>query len=69
MLTKYFKNRMKLELSPEKTFVTDLRTVGIHFLGFVVKAENPRPENMDGKSSRETIAGYGTAERKVSEDC
>ncbi|MBO5015887.1 MAG: group II intron reverse transcriptase/maturase, partial [Bacteroidaceae bacterium] len=26
MLTKYFRNKMKLELSQEKTFVTDLRT-------------------------------------------
>lgn len=34
VLTKYFRNRMKLELSQEKTYVTDLRTNGIHFLGF-----------------------------------
>lgn len=57
MLTKYFRNKMKLELSQEKTFVTDLRTEGIHFLGFVVKAEkkrrtpNPRTwtDNLVGK--------------------
>lgn len=42
MLTKYFRNKMKLELSQEKTFVTDLRTEGIHFLGFVVKAEKKK---------------------------
>lgn len=42
MLTKYFRNKMKLELSQEKTFVTDLRTEGIHFHGFVVKAEKKR---------------------------
>ena len=42
MLTKYFRNKMKLELSQEKTFVTDLRTEGIHFLGFVVKTEKKR---------------------------
>ena len=42
MLTKYFRNKMKLDLSQEKTFVTDLRTEGIHFLGFVVKAEKKR---------------------------
>ena len=42
MLTKYFRNKMKLELSQEKTFVKDLRTEGIHFLGFVVKAEKKR---------------------------
>lgn len=35
VLTKYFRNRMKLELSQEKTYVTDLRTNGIckHQLG------------------------------------
>ena len=41
-LTKYFKYRMKLELSQEKTYVTDLRESGIRFLGFVVKAEKKR---------------------------
>lgn len=58
MLTKYFRNKMKLELSQEKTFVTDLRTEGIHFLGFVVKAEKKRrtpdprtwTDNLVGKS-------------------
>ena len=38
-LTKYFKYRMKLELSQEKTYVTDLRKNGIHFLGYIVSAE------------------------------
>lgn len=41
-LTKYFKHRMKLELSQEKTYVTDLRKNGIHFLGYIVKAERKR---------------------------
>ena len=41
-LTKYFKYKMKLELSQEKTYVTDLRKEGIHFLGYVVKAEQKR---------------------------
>ena len=41
-LTKYFKYRMKLELSQEKTYVTDLRKDGIHFLGYIVKAERKR---------------------------
>lgn len=46
-LTKYFMYKMKLELSQEKTKVTDLKTEGIHFLGFIIKAEKPRktPEN------------------------
>ena len=56
-LTKYFKHKLKLELSQEKTFVTDIRKDGIHFLGFVVKAEKkrktPNPnswsENLVGK--------------------
>lgn len=56
-LTKYFKHKLKLELSQEKTFVTDIRKDGIHFLGFIVKAEKkrktPNPsswsENLIGK--------------------
>lgn len=56
MLTKYFKNRMKLELSQEKTFVTDLRTEGIHFLGFVVKAERKR-RTPDPKTWTENLVG------------
>lgn len=56
-LTKYFKHKLKLELSQEKTFVTDIRKDGIHFLGFIVKAEKkrktPNPnswsENLVGK--------------------
>ncbi len=56
-LTKYFHYRMKLELSQEKTYVTDLQTTGIHFLGFVVKAQRKRKtpdpttwtENLVGK--------------------
>ena len=56
MLTKYFRNRMKLELSQEKTFVTDLRTEGIHFLGFVVKAEKKR-KTPDPKTWTENLVG------------
>lgn len=56
MLTKYFKNRMKLELSQEKTFVTDLRTEGIYFLGFVVKAERKR-KTPDPKTWTENLVG------------
>ncbi|EOS37955.1 hypothetical protein C808_03159 [Lachnospiraceae bacterium M18-1] len=56
MLTKYFKNKMKLELSREKTFVTDLRTEGIHFLGFVVKAERKR-KTPDPKTWTENLVG------------
>lgn len=56
MLTKYFRNRMKLELSQEKTYVTDLRTEGIHFLGFVVKAEKKR-KTPDPKTWTENLVG------------
>ena len=41
-LTKYFRQKLKLELSQEKTYVTDLRKGGIHFLGYIVKAERKR---------------------------
>ena len=52
-LTKYFKYKMKLELSQEKTYVTDLRKEGIHFLGYVVKAEQnaERQTRQHGKST------------------
>ncbi len=42
MLAKYFRQKLKLELSEEKTYVTDLKKDGIHFLGFIVKAERKR---------------------------
>lgn len=56
MLTKYFKAKMKLELSQEKTYVTDLRTKGIHFLGFVVKAERKR-KTPDPKTWTDNLVG------------
>jgi len=43
-LTKYFKYRLKLELSEEKTKITDMRKDGAEFLGFVIRAEQPRGE-------------------------
>ena len=67
-LTKYFRVRMKLELSQEKTFVTDLRKDGIRFLGFVVKAEakkeNARPGHMDDPPCGKAIPGYGAADKE-----
>jgi hypothetical protein len=56
VLTKYFRNKMKLELSQEKTFVTDLRTEGIHFLGFVVKADKKR-KTPDPRTWTENLVG------------
>ncbi len=50
-LTKYFKYRLKLELSEEKTKITDLRTTGIEFLGFVIKAEKPRQTPGDKRTN------------------
>jgi group II intron reverse transcriptase/maturase len=38
-MAKYFKHRLKLELSEEKTFVTDMRVTGIGFLGFTIRVE------------------------------
>lgn len=55
-LTKYFRYRMKLNLSQEKTYVTDLRTDGIYFLGFVVKAERKR-KTPDPATWSETLVG------------
>lgn len=55
-LTKYFRYRMKLDLSQKKTYVTDLRTDGIHFLGFVVKAERKR-KTPDPATWSETLVG------------
>lgn len=41
-LSKYFKHRLKLELSEEKTKITDMRVNGAEFLGFVIKVEKTR---------------------------
>ena len=41
-ITNYMEENLKLELSQEKTYVTDLRKNGIHFLGYIVKAERKR---------------------------
>lgn len=55
-LTKYFKYRLKLELSEEKTKVTDLRKDGIKFLGYIIKAEKPRRTPAD-KISKNYLVG------------
>lgn len=55
-LTKYFMAKMRLELSQEKTYVTDLRTDGIHFLGFVVKAER-KHKTPDPRTWTEILVG------------
>lgn len=55
-LTDYFRYKLKLELSQEKTYVTDLRSKGIRFLGFVVKAERKR-KTPDPKTWTENLVG------------
>ena len=55
-LTKYFRHKMKLELSQEKTYVTDLRKDGIHFLGFVIKAEK-KNKTPDPKTWSDNLVG------------
>jgi group II intron reverse transcriptase/maturase len=72
-LGSYFAYRLKLELSEEKTRITDMTTEPIHFLGFCVKAEQPRT-TPEGK--RENLVGKPLPDmqrvtekiRKVSEE-
>ena len=55
-LTDYFRYKLKLELSQEKTYVTDLQSKGIRFLEFVVKAERKR-KTLDPKTWTENLVG------------
>lgn len=49
-LTKYFRYRLKLELSDEKTKITDMRKDGAEFLGFVIRAARPRGASKDSEN-------------------
>ncbi len=49
-LTKYFRHRLKLELSDEKTKITDMREDGAEFLGFVIRAEKARTADRDSEN-------------------
>jgi RNA-directed DNA polymerase len=56
-LNKYFRHKLKLELSSEKTVITNIAEKPIKFLGFMAKAEkarstpkNPKPTNIVGKA-------------------
>ena len=49
-LTKYFRHRLKLELSDEKTKITDMRRDGAEFLGFVIRAARPRGASKDSEN-------------------
>ncbi|WP_226280826.1 group II intron reverse transcriptase/maturase [Cytobacillus oceanisediminis] len=42
---KYFTNKLKIELSEEKTVITDLRERPIRFLGYCIRAGKPRNED------------------------
>ena len=55
-LTDYFKYKLKLELSEEKTKITDLRKDGIKFLGYIIKAEKPRRTPAD-KTPKQFLVG------------
>lgn len=49
-LTKYFRYKLKLELSDEKTKITDMRKDGAEFLGFVIRAARPRGASKDSEN-------------------
>lgn len=49
-LTKYFRHRLKLELSDEKSKITDMRRDGAEFLGFVIRAARPRGASKDSEN-------------------
>ncbi|WP_309567670.1 reverse transcriptase domain-containing protein, partial [Bacillus thuringiensis] len=44
-INKYYKHILKLELSKEKTFITDMREKPAQFLGFDIRAEKMRLKN------------------------
>ncbi|EGD51050.1 RNA-directed DNA polymerase [Thermoanaerobacter ethanolicus JW 200] len=56
-LKKYFRYKLKLELSEDKTVITDITQKPIKFLGFLIKADykrktpnDPKPNKLIGKS-------------------
>lgn len=61
-LKKYFKHKLKLELSEEKTKITDLTQKPAKFLGFNLKAEKPR--NEPGKNTEGKIVGKSYPDRE-----
>lgn len=71
-LKKYFKHRLKIELSDEKTRVTDLTKDPAKFLGFLIKVEKPRPT--PDKSYRDKLypkiyPDHDKVKKKTSEIC
>lgn len=53
-LTKYFKYRLKLEISEEKTVVTDMKVTGVRFLGFNIRVA--KSEKNKGKQEVRYVA-------------
>lgn len=53
-LTKYFKYRLKLEISEEKTVVTDMKCDGVKFLGFNIRVA--KSEKNKGKQTVRWVA-------------
>lgn len=54
-LQKYYKHRLKLNLSKEKTIITDLRKKRVKFLGYEIEASPPR--GSPGKQRRTRVVG------------
>lgn len=51
-LRKYFKHKLKLELSEDKTIITNITQKPIKLLGFLIKAENKRKTPSDPQSNK-----------------
>lgn len=70
-LTKYFKYKLKLELSEEKTKITDMRVSGIKFLGFNIIAELSK--NFDKRANPKIVAkpipDYEKLKKKIRNLC
>lgn len=67
-LAKYFKYRLKLELSDEKTKITDMRVSGAEFLGFVIRAEMPRG-NKEGSIVGKPFPNMKKLNKKITTVC
>lgn len=63
-LRKYMKEKLSLELSEEKTLITDTREEPLHFLGFLIKAE---PKRLDGKIVGKAYPDWKKLQPKVSD--
>lgn len=62
-LQRYFRQRLRLELSEEKTVITDMRQRPINFLGFSIVAEPPRAKPGMPRSKMLVGKAYPNPER------